>query len=214
MKFDMEMKNMKKKLFVLFTILVLGFCLYAETYVNGDGNNLEGSASVPVTFNLSGSGEDATVYWEIGFTSDPSVTAENSVKRLTEVPLTYGTGENAANGVPEGNVGVYWILKGNPKVNITLKADTAMKGTTNEANKINWKVSWDSDNKSSGTDVIYSEAEDVSSYSPQDVYTSTDDQKTIETGVMPLNIVTQDVTDAASDNYSANLVLSISDQGE
>ena len=205
---------MKKKFFVLFTILVLGFCLYADTYAQGSGDNLEGSASVPVTFNLSGSGEDATVYWEIGFTSDLFVTAENSVNRLTEVPLTYGTGKNAAKGVPNGNVGVYWILKGNPKVNITLKADTAMSGTTNNTNKINWKVSWDSDSKSSGTDVIYSSAGDGSSYSAQNVYTSTDVQKTIETGVMPLNIVTQDVTDAASDNYSAKLVLSISDQGE
>lgn len=204
---------MKKKFFVLFTILVLGFCLYADTYAQGSGDSLNGSASVPVTFNLSGSGEEPAVYWEIGFTSDPSVTAENDVTRLTEIPLTYGTGENATKGVPEKNVGVYWILKGNPKVKITLIAESAMSGTY-KTNKINWKVSWDRDSKSSGTDVIYSEAGDVSSYSPQDVYTSTDDQKTIETGVMPLNIVTQDVTDAASDNYSANLVLSISDQGE
>lgn len=202
---------MKKQLFVIFTILVLGFCLYATTSAKGDGTDLanSASASVPVKFNLSGSGENAVVYWEIGFTSDVSVTAEDNVNNLTEVPLTYGTGENASKGIYDKNIGVYWILKGNPKVKITLGAEGAMEGTTDTNNKINWKVSWDSDSKSSGTDVKYTNGGDASSYSEYDVYTSTGDQKTIETGVMPLTIVTQDITDAASDNYSANLKLTI-----
>lgn len=197
---------MKKNLLVFLIMLIFAcLCLYADDKLGvatGSGNT-GGSAYVPVNFDLSG-GENGETSWEIGFTKviPETFTANSEITPLEDIPLTYG-GDNGNQGVPADNVYVYWIIKGNPKLKISLSADGAMTGET-DTNKINWKVSWDTD-KSIGTDENYS-TNTSASYSGVQVHV---DEKTIDVGSKPLTIITQDISEAAADSYSGKLTLTI-----
>lgn len=194
---------MKKNLLVFLIMLIFAcLCLYATDSLGSATESTGGGAYVPVTFDLSGT-EGATS-WEIGFTKEiPETFAANSeITPLEAIPLTYG-GDNGNQGVPGDNVYVYWIIKGNPKLKISLSADGAMTGET-DTNKINWKVSWDTD-KSIGTDENYS-TNTSASYSGVQVHV---DEKTIDVGSKPLTIITQDITDATADSYTGKLILTI-----
>lgn len=196
---------MKKNLLVFLIMLILAcLCLYAtDSLGSATGSGNTGSAYVPVSFNLSG-GENGETSWEIGFTKEipESFTANSEITPLKAIPLTYG-GYNGNQGVPGDNVYVYWIIKGNPKLKISLSADGVMTGET-DTNKINWKVSWDTD-KSIGTDENYS-TNTSASYSGVQVHV---DEKTIDVGSKPLTIITQDITDATADSYTGKLILTI-----
>ena len=146
-------------------------------------------------------------YFEIGFASEAigAIGENNAVptaKVLTSLELTETTSggdvQNAAD-----TAFIYWIIKGNPKLKISLSADGAMTGET-DTNKINWKVSWDT-NKSIGTDKNYS-TNTSASYSGVQVHA---DEKTIDVGYKPLTIITQDISEAAADSYSGKLTLTI-----
>ena len=134
--------------------------------------------------------------------------AEGAVNAIYETvgigSVTAYTGEGNAN-TPYGGVffNVYWIIKGNPKLKISLSADGAMTGETPN-NKINWKVSWDTD-RSIGTDENYS-TDTSASYSGVQVHVV---EKTIDVGSKPLTIITQDITDATADSYTGKLILTI-----
>lgn len=195
---------MKKNLLVFLIMLIftcLGLYAEAKLGVATGSDNIGGSAYVPVNFDLSG-GVDSQTYWEVGFTKETEITANSSVESLNSIPLTYG-GDNGNQGVPSSAVNVYWIIKGNPKLKISLSADGAMTGETPN-NKINWKVSWDTD-KSIGTDENYS-TNTSASYSGVQVHV---DEKTIDVGSKPLTIITQDITDATADSYTGKLILTI-----
>lgn len=206
-----------KKTILTFLIMMIfaGFCVYAAQGqgfisgpVEGDTPN-NGSVSVPVTFDLSGG---TTTYWEIGFTSDDEIdlTSENGVQKIPSISLTYG-GDDGTQGVPVGNVGVYWIIKGNPKLDITLGTisddNTTGHLKSTDGDKINWEISWNND-QSIGTTVPYSSSEEGVSYEAKPVHSWTED-KTIDAGVMPLTIITQDIQNVKAASYSANLVLTI-----
>ena len=207
-----------KKTILTFLIMMFfaGFCAYAATSASGttipsaDGSN---SATVPVTFNISGTGGDAQYSWEIGFTSstDVNLDAENPVKIINSIPLKYGEGSQSSQGVPEGNVGVYWIIKGNPpQLEISLGAEGAMTGNT-DTNKINWAISWGespSITTIGSSETEYVDGQQSISYEAKSVHES-ETEKTIDADVMPLSIVTQNIENAAVDSYSGNLVLTI-----
>ncbi len=206
---------MKKNILVFVLILLsTGFSMYAVSSVSGteippsEGSN---SATVPVTFNISGTGDNAQYSWEIGFTSsaDVNLDAENPVEKINSIPLKYGEGAQSSQGVPEGNVGVYWIIKGNPsQLEISLGAGGVMTGNT-DSNKINWAISWgDSPSTTIGSETEYTDGQQSISYDAQPVHES-ESGKTIDADVMPLNIVTQNIENAVADSYSGNLVLTI-----
>lgn len=207
---------MKKNILVLVLMLLFtGFCVYAAQGdgfitgpVKGDNPN-SGSVSVPVTFDISGGSESQT-YWEIGFTSDEEVDANKAVNRLPSIALEFGTGEDASRGVPsEENVGVYWIIKGNPKLKISLGTKIDGKTGHMESNsggdKINWQISFDA--ITIGSLDPYNTNEDASYES--EVVHEWETAVTIDAGVMPLTIKTQDITTANAAEYTGNLVLTI-----
>lgn len=207
-----------KKTILTFLIMMFfaGFCAYAATSASGttipsaDGAN---SATVPVTFNISGTGDDAQYSWEIGFTSstDVNLDAENPVEIINSIPLKYGEGSQSSQGVSDGNVGVYWIIKGNPpQLEISLGAEGAMTGNT-DTNKINWAISWGespSITTIGSSETEYANGQQSISYEAKSVHES-ETEKTIDADVMPLSIVTQNIENAAVDSYSGNLVLTI-----
>lgn len=195
---------MKKTILTFLTMMIFAcLCLYATDSLGSATESTGGGAYVPVTFDLSGT-EGATS-WKIGFTKEipETFTANSEITSLEAIPLTYG-GDKGNQGVPVDNVYVYWIIKGNPKLNISLSAGGAMTGETDDTNKINWKVSWDTD-KSIGTDENYS-TNTSASYSGVQVHV---DEKTIDVGSKPLTIITQDISEAAADSYSGKLTLTI-----
>lgn len=206
---------MKKNILVFVLMLLLtGFCVYAaqgEGFITGPvggDNPNSGSVSVPVTFDISG-GVESQTYWEIGFTSDEEVDANTPVKKLPSIALGFGTGEDASRGVPtEESVGVYWIIKGNPKLKISL--GTKIDGKTghmesNTGDKINWQISFDA--ITIGSLDPYNTNQDASYES--EVVHEWETAVTIDAGVMPLTIKTQDIATADAAKYTGELVLTI-----
>ena len=212
---------MKKNILVFVLILIFtGFCVYAaqgEGFITGPGDGVNpnnGSVSVQVTFDISG-GEESQTYWEIGFTSDEEVNANTTVNNLPSIALGFGTGEDASRGVPtEESVGVYWIIKGNPKLKISL--GTKIDGKTGHMEsdtgdkKINWEITFDS--KTIGSLDSYNTIQNAS-YDSVLVHEWTEDV-TIDAGVMPLTIKTQDIETADAAKYTGNLVLTIEPKEE
>lgn len=207
---------MKKTILTFLIVMIFaGFCAYAaqgQGFITGPvegGTPNDGSVSVPVTFDISG-GADSQTYWEIGFTSDTEVNANTPVNKLSSITLRYGTGEDASRGVPiEESVGVYWIIKGNPKLKISL--GTKVDGKTGHMesdidDKINWQISFDS--KTIGSLVPYVTNQTEDGYESQLVHEWTENA-TIDTGVSLLTIKTQDIETANAASYKGTLVLTI-----
>ena len=208
---------MKKNLLVFLIMLIFAcLCLYATDSLGsaaGSGNT-DGSAYVPVSFNLSG-GENGE--WEVGFTSvipQGGLTASSVVTPLDsdDIKLTYG-GTAGNQGVLEEDkpVYVYWIIKGNPGIKISLSTGGVMTGDTENTNKINWKVSEKVSGQAEssftiGTDAVYTTGSDPTSYTTALLHTN---NKTIDVGSVSLDIITQDITDATADSYTGKLILTI-----
>ena len=206
---------MKKNILVFALMLLFtGFYVYAaqgDGFITGpvaEDNPNNGSVSVPVTFDISG-GADSQTYWEIGFTSDTEVDANTSVNKLSSITLDYGTGADASRGVPtEESVGVYWIIKGNPKLKISLGTKVDDKSghmESDSGDKINWQISFDS--KTIGALDPYATNQNAV-YESQLVHEWTKNA-TIDTGVSPLTIKTQDIETANAASYEGTLVLTI-----
>ena len=206
---------MKKNILVFALMLLFtGFYVYAaqgDGFITGpvaEDNPNSGSVSVPVTFDISG-GADSQTYWEIGFTRDTEIDANTSVNKLSSITLGYGTGADASRGVPtEENVGVYWIIKGNPKLKISLGTkidDKTGHMESDSGDKINWQISFDS--KTIGSLDPYVTNQNAV-YESQLVHEWTKNA-TIDTGVSPLTIKTQDIETANAASYEGTLVLTI-----
>ena len=222
---------MKKTVFVLF--LVLSFIIIplsaATSAGSGDENLSEngmGSAGVNINFDLSAEDNSS---WEIGFTDNVEGLKNNGtiVTPLASEDVALKIGEGTSGTLKE-NLYVYWIIKGGQQLEITLEADGALKevaesggadgGAETEPEHMNWMVSWKSSasgsegtaDQSLGTTDPYKEGSDTNVYTKtQPVFERSVLDQSLETGSAQLIITTQDITDVAPVNYSANLTLKI-----
>lgn len=221
---------MKKTVFVLF--LVLSFIIIPLTAAtsagSGDENLSEngmGSAGVNINFDLSSEDNSS---WEIGFTDNVEGLKNNgtTVDPLTSEDVALKIGEGTS-GILSNDLYVYWIFKGGQELEITLEADGALKevaesGGAAEVSEddsayMNWKIEWDSSSSGSeekakqtlGDIELYKNKPDAVYQTASPVFTRTNPDKSLETGFTQLSITTQDITDVAPVNYSANLTLNI-----
>lgn len=187
---------------------------------NGD------SAGVTIGFDLSSSGNNN--FWEIGFTDNVEGLKNNGtiVTPLVSENVALKIGEGTSGTLKE-NLYVYWIIKGGQQLEITLEADGALKevaesGGAAEVSEddfayMNWKIEWDSSSSGSeekakqtlGDTDLYENNPDAVYQTASPVFTRTNPDKSLETGFTQLSITTQDITDVAPVNYSANLTLNI-----
>lgn len=190
--------------------------------VAGNGD----SAGVTIGFDLSSSGNNN--FWEIGFTDNVEGLKNNGtiVTPLVSENVALKIGEGTSGTLKE-NLYVYWIIKGGQQLEITLEADGALKevaesGGAAEVSEddfayINWKIEWDSSSSGSeekakqtlGDTELYENNPDAVYQTASPVFTRTNPDKSLETGFTQLSITTQDITDVAPVNYSANLTLNI-----
>ena len=215
--------------FFLVALLILGVSLIplsaATSAGSGDENLSEngmGSAGVNINFDLSAEDNSS---WEIGFTDNVEGLKNNGtiVTPLASEDVALKIGEGTSGTLKE-NLYVYWIIKGGQQLEITLEADGALKevaesgGAETEPEHMNWMVSWKSSasgsegtaDQSLGTTDLYKENADVNVYTKtQPVFERSVLDQSLETGSAQLIITTQDITDVAPVNYSANLTLKI-----
>lgn len=214
---------MKKILLLAFVLIMAMTAVYAaDSNASGEtAIKTAQSATVPVTFNL---GENGNVKWEIGFTN---VTSEENLSYGNVTPATsidLVLNENTMTGGinDESLVAVYWILTGGQKVRISLAAEGAMKGTDSASatHFINWETSWTpkknadgaltNDTKVTlGSKDAYSEGQSVDYTTAKSVFDRSATISASEKGLVPLTITTQDVSDAATVEYSSSLTLKI-----
>lgn len=213
---------MKKILIIMLSLLLACSAVFAvegtgesaspATGVPGSVNSDDGggntSATATVTLDLSGS-EDAANYWEIGFTT-ADVTSAESPKSLPSTAMILSDGKMTAED--DGEVWVYWIIKGGQKVNISLAADGALKYLND--NKIDWNVIWEDeegDDQIIGPETLSAEDSDpeVNVYTTaKNVHTRTSSTGG-DYGAVQLNFITEDFTAAAAGKYEAKLILTI-----
>lgn len=187
---------------------------------NGD------SAGVTIGFDLSSSGSNN--FWEIGFTDNVEGLKNNGtiVTPLASENVALKIGEGTS-GILSNDLYVYWIFKGGQELKITLQADGALKevaesGGAAEVSEddsayMNWKIEWDSFSSGSeekakqtlGDTELYENNPGAVYQVASPVFTRTNPDKSLETGFTQLSITTQDITDVAPVNYSANLTLKI-----
>ena len=211
-------------------ILSLAFVLImAMAVVYADGNALGETAieevqtaTVPVIFDL---GENGNVKWEIGFTN---VTSEENLSYgngtpATSIDLILDESTMTGRINDASPVAVYWILTGGQKVRISLAAEGAMKGTGSDSvtHYINWETRWNPKKNANGTLVeedtkvtlgsvaAYSEEQTVDYTTDKSVFDRSATISASEKGLVPLTITTQDVSDAATVEYSSSLTLTI-----
>lgn len=219
--------------FFLVALLILGVSLIPLSAATSAGSGDEslsengmGSAGVNINFDLSSEDNSS---WEIGFTDNVEGLKNNGtiVTPLASEDVALKIGEGTSGTLKE-NLYVYWIIKGGQQLEITLEADGALKevhesgetdgGAETEPEHMNWMVSWKSSasgsegtaDQSLGTTDLYKENADVNVYTKtQPVFDRSALDQSLETGSAQLIITTQDITDVAPVNYSANLTLKI-----
>lgn len=218
--------------FFLVALLILGVSLIPLTAAtsagSGDENLSEngmGSAGVNINFDLSSEDNSS---WEIGFTDNVEGLKNNGtiVTPLASEDVALKIGEGTSGTLKE-NLYVYWIIKGGQQLEITLEADGALKevaesGGAAEVSEddsayMNWKIEWDSSSSGSeekaeqtlGDTELYENNPYIDYQTASPVFTRTNPDKSLETGFTQLFITTQDITDVAPVNYSANLTLKI-----
>lgn len=209
---------MKKVLLVSICMLMALFSMNADPLISGSGKLADiNTETIDVTFDL-GDGEDSESSWKIGLTSDVSTLKEENVTDLTSVVLGL---QDDNTGKPDGNVYLYWIIKGGQKLKIALNAEGALSGGSGKT--IDWTTSWTSvgDSTSSSnsgsvqslggipsqdTPVIEKEAYTAKKI----VFDRTVPTKSVEIGNAALTIVTENVEEKFPASYSSNLTVSVS----
>ena len=195
---------MKKILFVLIMLLAVGM-LSAATSVTL-GNSSEGTASIKVVLPLkSGEGFE---YVTVGFTKD-SVTEKTSGEfdavtpfASDEVELT-PDGDNTAS-ITSG-LYAYWQIRTEDTVTVTLSKEKALTGA-DLSNEINWKIT------AKGSTQNMNEYTSTSAITLVNAWTNETD--TINQGSALITIETEDYSGKPTDDYSANLVLNVTADGE
>ena len=214
---------MKKILLLAFVLIMAMTAVYAANGQASGETAIETgqSTTVPVKFDL---GENGNVKWEIGFTNETSEKnlSYGNVKSATSIDLVLDENTMTGGINDESPVAVYWILTGGQKVRISLAAEGAMKGTDSKSatHYINWETSWTPKKNADGAlaeDTEVTLGSNAASLAGQPVdYTTAksvfDRSATVsasEKGLVPLTITTQDVSDAATVEYSSSLTLKI-----
>ena len=218
--------------FFLVALLILGVSLIplsaATSAGSGDENLSEngmGSAGVNINFDLSSEDNSS---WAVGFTNDVTGLNNNGTSVTPLASDDVALKIDDTSGTLKENLYVYWIIKGGQQLDITLEADGALKevaesgepegGAETELEYMNWMVSWKSSTSGSegtvdqslGTTDLYKEESDTNVYTTaQPVFERSVLDQSLETGSAQLIITTQDITDVAPVNYSANLTLKI-----
>ena len=217
--------------FFLVALLILGVSLIPLSAATSAGSGDEslsengmGSAGVNINFDLSSEDNSS---WEIGFTDNVEGLKNNGtiVTPLASEDVALKIGEGTSGTLKE-NLYVYWIIKGGQQLEITLEADGALKevhesgetdgGAETEPEHMNWMVSWKSsasgseDTAEQSLGTLYKEESDTNVYTTaKSVFNRSALDQSLETGSAQLIITTQDITDVAPVNYSANLTLKI-----
>ena len=179
--------------------------------VNSGAEDGSKQATTLVTLDLSG-GENSTNYWEIGFTNADVTSAKSPETNLPSTTMILS--ENAMTAEDDGEVWVYWIIKGGQKVKISLAASGALAGSG--SNAIDWNVTWkdkEGTQQTLGPENLLSESSDVGVYTTaKNVHTRTSSTGG-DYGAVQLEFITEDFTAAAAGKYEATLTLTIEPNG-
>ena len=208
---------MRKVLLVSICMLIALFSMNADPVISGDGQLADKTAKdITVTFNL-GEGEGSESSWKIGLTSDVSTLNAETVTDLTSVVLGL---QDDNTGKPDGNVYLYWIIKGGQKLKIALNAEGAL--SDGSGHTIDWTTSWTSvgdDTSSSnsgsaqslgGIPVQDTPVTEEAYKTEKPVFDRTVPTKSVEIGNAQLTIVTENVEEKFPASYSSKLTVSVS----
>ena len=208
---------MKKVLLVSICMLMALFSMNAVPLISGSGNLADkDTKTIDVTFDL-GDGEDSESSWKIGLTSDVSTLEEENVTDLTSVVLGL---QDDNTGKPDGNVYLYWIIKGGQKLKIALNAVGALSGGS--GNTIDWRTSWTSvgdatSSSNSGSPQSLGGIPSQDTPVIEEAYTTekivfdrTVPTKSVEIGNAALTIVTENVEEKFPASYSSKLTVFVS----
>ena len=210
---------MKKFLIIMLSLLLACSAVFAAEgtdessspsgSMSGSSVPTEGSnqATALVTLDLSGGASSAN-YWEIGFTNADVTSAKSPETNLPSTTMILS--ENAMTAEDDGEVWVYWIIKGGQKVKISLAASGALAGSG--SNAIDWNITWDDKEgtkQTLGPENLLSESPDVGVYTTaKNVHTRTSATGG-DYGAVQLDFITEDFSEAAAEKYNATLTLTI-----
>lgn len=209
-----------KKVLVFAVALIMAMSVYAVSTAGLGNVTSTDNAQIPVKFDL----KNIEGSWEIGFTNDVSkLETDDDVPELTEIVLTHDDVSNRGKSAAD-SVYVYWKLSGTQLVEISLKADSAMKSenltpdSTESNDFLNWKTSWSENNSaeggtvsagSLGGDTPYTVDPSVDYSTSKAIYTRSAAESMEVTGYAALSIETQDVATATPSSYTGQLTLTI-----
>ena len=207
---------MKKAMIFALMLLasVSAFAISGE--FNDENNTAVTMEAVPVTFDLA----KGTTYY-IGFTNDITNVAAgkdaSGINDAKSIPLQLDATQTYGELGTDNNLYVYWVVSGNQKLKVELKAEGTLDNTENDKH-LNWQVQWNKftddtsgDQQTLGsTDVHGGEGENVeeTAYTTAlPVYERSNIDGVVDRGYTQLSIKTQDVTKAAPEAYESSLQL-------
>ena len=196
---------MRKTLFVLIMLLAVGM-LSAATSVTLESSEESGEANLKIVLPLK-SGGQGFEFITVGFTNtavSPATTGSLSeVTPLDVEQLTLNAdGDNSAS-ITDG-LYAYWQLRTSDTVNVTLKKGGQLTGATT-AEKIDWKITADSAGSQEMTD--YDNAIKL-----VEDWTAGEGE-VFNQGSAKITVETDKYEGKATDDYSANLVLTVTAVG-
>ena len=208
---------MKKALIIALMLLasVSAFAAVPGEF-NDENNTAVTMNAVPVTFNLA----KGTTYY-IGFTNDVTNVAAgkdaSGINDAESIELKLDATQTYGELGTDNNLYVYWVVSGNQKLKIELKAEGTLDNTEHDKH-LNWQVQWNkfTDDTSGvqqtlgSTDIHGEDGENVeeTAYTTAlPVYERSNIDGVVDRGYTQLSIKTQDVTKAAPEAYESSLQL-------
>ena len=201
---------MKKLIFILVCLLSAGM-VFAATSATLTGTTTTGSAEVTIKLPLASS--DAFESVEIGFSSNEITTGSDNSSIVSANPTPVSKelslkedGDGTASLAEDNKLYAYWLIKSKDTVTVSLYLEKALTGET-DSNTINWAVTaGDKGTAGSTTDAKYGDQNTV------EINKVTKNSNTMQysAGSVALTINTEDYSEKAIDDYSANIVLAVS----
>ena len=218
-----------RKVIILCCILLSASLLFAaDAYGAGNGgtNTTETPATLQVAFDLSG-GEDAQGETKIGFTKDISSLTGTAPSATDTTSTSLKIAETDNTGEKNETLYVYWIIKGGQDIAVDMYLPTALTGSTDSNNKLNWTVTLGEINRkestsaegagtedgTSTTAVTIGSVENDSSYgdtAKQTIFTRTSPKKNLEFGYREITAIeTESFAGKNSDKYTGQITMVI-----
>lgn len=197
-----------KKILIILILVLVPFFVFADTSTSFKNNETPlVRPSVEVVFDLN---SDANSISYVGFTASAPDWGDNPTVPEGESKVEFSLKLDTSSNTGEGEGYVYWILRGNKNITVSIKADPQMIAENEPDIVLEWEPMIES-RSINGAD---SSVHDTSFFDTKAVTVlERTSPQGLDYGYAKIAVSTESVADKAPKNYTGTFILTITPNG-